>query len=48
VEVIKENNWKLNFLTYDLHAEVVENVMTEYETKFSSQGVKIKKLVATR
>ena len=50
VETIPEAGWKIVRLTRDLHAEpeAAENVMTEYEEKFSSRGQKINKLVAVR
>ena len=37
---------KLNFVTRDLHSEAVFNIMTEYEERFSSQGMKINYLEA--
>lgn len=42
--------WRLTSLSYDLHAEpeASENVMTEYEEKFSACGKKICKLIAVR
>lgn len=49
LEEIKEADWVLEASTYDLHHNEEmnrENVMTEYEEKFSSQGNKICKLVA--
>lgn len=51
VEEVKEAEWTLQAVTYDLHndeALVAGNVMTEYEEKFSSQGNPICKLIATR
>ena len=51
VEEVKEAEWTLNAVTYDLHNDeelVAGNVMTEYEEKFSSQGNPICKLIATR
>ncbi|MBQ3115344.1 MAG: tRNA (guanosine(46)-N7)-methyltransferase TrmB [Clostridia bacterium] len=42
-----ENGYKLLNVTYDLHADNDENnVMTEYEQLFSSQGHKICRLIA--
>ena len=39
--------WKVRDVTFDLHAdEPPENIRTEYENKFSSQGVKINRCVA--
>ncbi len=34
------------FKTYDLHSEAVENIPTEYETRFTEQGKKIMALYA--
>lgn len=42
-----ENGFEITYQTRNLHAEnVVDNVMTEYETKFSSLGKSINKLIA--
>jgi tRNA (guanine-N7-)-methyltransferase len=42
LEQFAEADLKIEELTYDLHHSGVEdNIMTEYEAKFSSQGVKI-------
>lgn len=47
-EYFKENGFDLKFVTYDLHnSDFKENVMTEYEEKFSSKGMKIMFLLAT-
>lgn len=35
------HGYTLNKVSLDLHSENIENVMTEYEQKFSSMGVKI-------
>ena len=50
LEAIPEAGWKIVYMTRDLHAEpeAAENVMTEYEEKFSGRGQKINKLVAVR
>ncbi len=48
LETLREKKWNIKYYTYDLHSEDVENVMTEYEMKFSSEGTKINKLIATR
>lgn len=50
VEEIKEANWEITGLTYDLHnSEMNEgNIMTEYEEKFSAKGNPIHKVVARR
>jgi tRNA (guanine-N7-)-methyltransferase len=50
LESIPEAGWDVTMHTFDLHhSEYAEgNVMTEYETKFSSEGKPICKLVASR
>lgn len=48
VEEAKDTGWKFDALTYDLHhdeALVKNNVMTEYEEKFSSIGNPIHKYI---
>ena len=49
LEEMKESNWVIHAFTYDLHHDDslnIENVMTEYEEKFSSIGNPICKLIA--
>ena len=49
VETIEESElWNLKDVTYDLHNSTLaeNNVMTEYEEKFSSKGMPIHRLVA--
>ena len=49
LEEIKHSNFKLLEYTYDLHNDEdlnVENIMTEYEEKFSALGNRICKLIA--
>lgn len=49
VETIEESEiWNLKDVTYDLHNSTfaANNVMTEYEEKFSSKGMPIHRLVA--
>jgi len=50
LEEIKETDWKLRNVTYDLHNSefAKDNVLTEYEKKFSSMGKPIYRLVAYR
>ena len=51
VETIENTSpWKLKDVSYDLHNSpyAEENVMTEYEEKFSSKGMPIHRLVAYR
>lgn len=42
LEEFKDLGFDIKFLTYDLHSEDIENYMTEYETRFTGLGVKIK------
>lgn len=47
IEYFKEAGFEIKYLTYDLHSsDFEENIMTEYETKFSSMGMKIMFLIA--
>lgn len=46
LESLKAYGYTLNEVIYDLHSTDLERVETEYERKFSSQGVKIKYLEA--
>lgn len=51
VEEIKETKWKIDEITYDLHADEKMNegnVMTEYEEKFSGKGHPIHKYIISR
>lgn len=48
---LPEAGWSIDALTWDLHRDAsmnAENVMTEYEEKFSSLGNPIYKLIASR
>ena len=42
LESFKEYGYKINKISYDLHSESIDNVETEYEEKFSKNGIKIK------
>jgi tRNA (guanine-N7-)-methyltransferase len=47
LESFEENGFELSSLTYDLHnSGFEENIMTEYEERFSGMGVKINRVVA--
>ena len=47
IETMQREGWQLSHVTYDLHACGEEdNIMTEYERKFSARGAKIGRLVA--
>lgn len=50
LQSIPEAGWQINFHTFDLHHSEYgkDNVMTEYETKFSGEGKPICKLAASR
>lgn len=50
LEQVPEAGWTLRDVTYDLHHSpyAAENIMTEYEEKFSSKGNPIFRLVAYR
>ncbi|MBL4932082.1 tRNA (guanosine(46)-N7)-methyltransferase TrmB [Clostridium paridis] len=46
-EYFKESGFDIEFLTYDLHkSDFKENIMTEYETKWTGMGMKIMFLTA--
>ncbi len=40
----KNYGYTINKISYDLHKENIPNIMTEYEERFSKQGIKIKYL----
>lgn len=47
LDYFKECNFSLEFVTYDLHdSDFSDNIMTEYETKFTSLGMKTMFLIA--
>lgn len=51
VEQLEDSGWKADLITYDLHAEeelMKDNVMTEYEEKFSAMGNPICKYIISR
>ena len=43
---LPEAGMKLNFVTRDLHSEEIDNIMTEYESRFTAQGMTINYLEA--
>ncbi|OAA91929.1 tRNA (guanosine(46)-N7)-methyltransferase TrmB [Clostridium ljungdahlii] len=46
-EYFKENDFEVKYLTYDLHSsDFTKNVVTEYEEKFTSLGMKTMFLIA--
>ena len=48
VEIMSEEGWKLNELTHNLHENGPVGIMTDYEAKFYSEGLKINRLVAVK
>ena len=51
LEQLKEAEWTLLAFTYDLHHNEEmnrDNIMTEYEEKFSGKGNPINKFIAVR
>lgn len=50
IETLKEHNYNITYITNDLHSEENNdnNIMTEYEKKFVSKGIKINKLIAKK
>ena len=49
LETMAAQGWHLSDVTHDLHAlGEADNIMTEYERKFSARGAKIGRLVAHR
>lgn len=48
LETLKDYGYFLEMISYDLHKEKIENIMTEYEEKFSKQGIKIKYVKAIK
>lgn len=46
IESLSEYGYILKNVTLDLHSEDIDNVETEYEKKFVSQGIKINRLEA--
>ncbi len=51
VEELKDTKWKMEAITYDLHHDMIlnkDNIMTEYEVKFSSMGNPIHKYILSR
>lgn len=45
---LKEYGYEIEELSYDLHSTKINNIMTEYEQKFSEKGIKIKYLKAIK
>jgi tRNA (guanine-N7-)-methyltransferase len=48
IEYFKESGFDIKYLTYDLHnSDFKENIVTEYEAKFTSRGMKTMFLIGT-
>lgn len=48
LDSLKEYGYVIKKISYDLHSTSIPNIMTEYEEKFSSKGIKIKYLKAIK
>ncbi len=49
LESLTNHGYNIEFMTNDLHSlNDVDNIMTEYEEKFSNKGIKINKLIARK
>lgn len=49
VESLTNSGYTIEFMTNDLHSlNDIDNIMTEYEEKFSNKGIKINKLIARK
>ena len=48
VDSLKGYGYNIEYITNDLHKENVDNVMTEYEERFSKLNIKINKLIARK
>ena len=48
IGVLEEEGWALGEVTHDLHGQGTVGVMTDYEAKFTAEGMKINRLVATK
>lgn len=48
IERFTEEGWDLSGVTHDLHKDGQCGIMTDYEAKFTAEGMKINRLVATK
>ena len=48
IQQFQAEGWALSELTYDLHRNGPVGVMTDYEAKFTAEGMKINRLVAEK
>ena len=49
LESLSQNNYHFERVLLDLHnSDILDNIMTEYEEKFTQKGIKINYLVAKK
>lgn len=48
IDTLQSNGYIVEYITNDLHKENIDNIMTEYEEKFTNNGIKINKLIARK
>lgn len=48
IGIFEDEGWALSEVTHDLHANGTVGVMTDYEAKFTAEGMKINRLVAAK
>ena len=48
IERFTEEGWDLSEVTHDLHQNGICGIMTDYEAKFTAEGMKINRLVAAK
>ena len=48
LERFREEGWALSEVTHDLHGAGIVGVMTDYEARFTAEGMKINRLVAEK
>ena len=48
LEQLRDENWDIREISYDLHRNGEKGILTDYESRFLSQGIPIKALTAVR
>ena len=49
IETLKKHGYKITYQTNDLHKEnTIDNIMTEYEKKFTKKGIRINKRISIK
>jgi len=48
LEQFSAEGWELKELTYNLHENGIQGIMTDYEAKFNGMGIKINRVVAVK